>query len=443
MAIQEHLHGLLLKLLGKEGARLGLFGLRLGHRTVLPFPLKIRSWTVHKKPSTSEGLPDALALAGMLPAGHIAVSTSGSSFPATLGVELFAGKFIRYYPDRDVSGQSGGKVRAERIVPVANNFRLIDLPYPITENHGKDVRDSINEGGSWAFLESLAAAARPITVADLPPAPKPYEGTAAKTAGVRKYSSADDSAKWDAVAKETLQLLDVEAEYRLMGVEIVGRKASAAGWLTCRAVGREDKKPSAAINVGTGPCRGMYKDLASKAETKAIPLFKFARDNGGKRLSEYARQVAVTLPKSELDELAGTLLLPKSPPSESPAAPPQPAPTEPPQTPHEARGVIEAAVAQRKAAREAWEAAQGDPLTGLDFGAPDTVPRPLAESASETAVREAQKETDGLLRAELLEKRKTIPPPTLTTLKKHAQISPRNRTTCFCSCFVAPSRCSK
>src|ERR1041385_5799438 len=53
VTIQEHLHCLLLKLLGEEAQRPSLLGPCFGHRIVHPFPLKIRSWTVHKKPSTS------------------------------------------------------------------------------------------------------------------------------------------------------------------------------------------------------------------------------------------------------------------------------------------------------------------------------------------------------------------------------------------------------
>src|SRR4051812_24562609 len=54
MPVEEHLHRLLLELLRVRAAsfnRLSLLGLR--HETVLPLPCKIRSWTVHKKPSTS------------------------------------------------------------------------------------------------------------------------------------------------------------------------------------------------------------------------------------------------------------------------------------------------------------------------------------------------------------------------------------------------------
>src|SRR5712692_5215200 len=60
---------------------------------------------------------------------------------------------------------------------------------------------------------------------------------------------------------EILGQLDIAAEAVAVGVEFVAQSPSADGWLACRAVGRADRNPSAAINVGPGRMRGMYRDL--------------------------------------------------------------------------------------------------------------------------------------------------------------------------------------
>jgi hypothetical protein len=43
VAIQKHLHGFLLELLGEEATRFGFLWLRTGHLTVFHFPLKFEN----------------------------------------------------------------------------------------------------------------------------------------------------------------------------------------------------------------------------------------------------------------------------------------------------------------------------------------------------------------------------------------------------------------
>ena len=71
---------------------------------------------------------------------------------------------------------------------------------------------------------------------------------------------------------------DIEAAYREIGVEITGSRPSASGWLQCRAFGREDKSPSAAINVGDGALRGRYRDLGGDGDS--LSLFDAAEKFG-------------------------------------------------------------------------------------------------------------------------------------------------------------------
>ncbi len=73
--------------------------------------------------------------------------------------------------------------------------------------------------------------------------------------------------KWDDLQTKILAKLDIAAEYRAFGLDITGARASASGWLSCRAISRTDASPSAAINVGEGPLRGRYRDLGGNGDS--------------------------------------------------------------------------------------------------------------------------------------------------------------------------------
>ncbi len=68
-------------------------------------------------------------------------------------------------------------------------------------------------------------------------------------------ASINGEVTWRNINRSILEALDIEAEYVSWGVDVVG-SPNSRGWTTCRAVGREDKNPSAAININTGA----YKD---------------------------------------------------------------------------------------------------------------------------------------------------------------------------------------
>lgn len=85
--------------------------------------------------------------------------------------------------------------------------------------------------------------------------------------------------KWQEVNNQILRSLDIEAEYRSLGVNITGNSPSSSGWLQCRAIGREDRSPSAAINVGDDAnLRGRYKDLGGSGES--LSFWDFAARHG-------------------------------------------------------------------------------------------------------------------------------------------------------------------
>src|SRR4051794_16472458 len=71
------------------------------------------------------------------------------------------------------------------------------------------------------------------------------------------------TADYKAHKAEILSRLNIAAEYAAMGVEFTKPQANAKGWRECRAMGREDRDPSAAVNIKSGH----YKSYGEGAES--------------------------------------------------------------------------------------------------------------------------------------------------------------------------------
>ena len=84
--------------------------------------------------------------------------------------------------------------------------------------------------------------------------------------------------RWEELNRLILEATDIEATYRELGLEITGSRPNGSGWLSCRAMGRDDKSPSAAICVASGPQRGRYRDLGGNGDS--LSLFDFAAKFG-------------------------------------------------------------------------------------------------------------------------------------------------------------------
>lgn len=103
---------------------------------------------------------------------------------------------------------------------------------------------------------------------------------------------------WEAVDREILDALDLRAEFTALGVDITGREPNADGWISCRAVDRDDRTPSAAVNLE----HGRYRDLGGEGlslslwdlavHSKAQPDWKVARQH-------YAERAGVALPNGK------------------------------------------------------------------------------------------------------------------------------------------------
>lgn len=125
-----------------------------------------------------EGVTDMLSMLSMpdLPADWAVVTNSNGckQQPLKWLCELIASKRpVNVLHDADVPGQRGatgwdknGKHRegwAEGLARVAGEVRNVELPYPVAETSGKDVRDWLVEGGDYAGLRTLADQAKVVT----------------------------------------------------------------------------------------------------------------------------------------------------------------------------------------------------------------------------------------------------------------------------------------
>ena len=115
-----------------------------------------------------EGLPDALAATSVgLLDRMVAITNACGAKSINLDFSIGAGKIILVCGDADKPGQEGAIAKAAGFSRAeAQEVRLVTLPYPVVEDHGRDLRDYLGEGGS--LMELLDKSQR-ITEADLPP----------------------------------------------------------------------------------------------------------------------------------------------------------------------------------------------------------------------------------------------------------------------------------
>jgi len=93
-------------------------------------------------------------------------SNGAGEHPDTWKMQFFAGQKVVVIPDADKPGMDGGTNWAHAIAKVAESVRLVPLYTVITEKHGKDLRDWLNEGHSFADLEELVESTAPLAKPD-------------------------------------------------------------------------------------------------------------------------------------------------------------------------------------------------------------------------------------------------------------------------------------
>lgn len=105
-----------------------------------------------------EGLTDALALAALLPRGHVAVTvTNGANAICHELCWAFVNKDLYVVGDADEPGRNGALKSAFHAFHYARTVQVVTLPYQVEPSHGKDLRDFLIEGNSVDSLVSLAA----------------------------------------------------------------------------------------------------------------------------------------------------------------------------------------------------------------------------------------------------------------------------------------------
>ena len=94
-----------------------------------------------------EGLPDALSIYSLLPAGYAVVTnTHGAKSAAKkCPIDIFTGKRVIVIGDNDESGVDGAHSLAREILPYASEVKMIFPDGEVTESNGRDLRDVMNE----------------------------------------------------------------------------------------------------------------------------------------------------------------------------------------------------------------------------------------------------------------------------------------------------------
>lgn len=118
-----------------------------------------------------EGVSDCLALDSLIPdelrGKHVVITNSAGAMerPKPAIASLFAGLEVRVIHDADTPGQTGAAVWVQSLAVAGASVREVKLPYSVEEKHGKDLRDWISDGGTYAALCQMAEAT-PIAVVD-------------------------------------------------------------------------------------------------------------------------------------------------------------------------------------------------------------------------------------------------------------------------------------
>jgi hypothetical protein len=140
------------------GSQPGLVGSHAVERLKVPGLVEL-VWKV-------EGLTDLIALQGLIPEHlrerHVVVTNAnGAKETPRWPAGVLATVNCNVIHDADQPGLAGGKAWATSISNQAAEsikVRFVELPYEVSEHHGKDLRDWINDGHTYADLLSMAEA---------------------------------------------------------------------------------------------------------------------------------------------------------------------------------------------------------------------------------------------------------------------------------------------
>jgi hypothetical protein len=156
-----------------------------------------------------EGPSDMLALWSIIPpelrGKHVVITNANGAneHPSDEMVYPFAGKIVFVLHDADKPGQGiptkdeeanhvkGAKLWCQEFARKAKEVRNVQLPFPIADDHGKDLRDWINEGGTYEQLLALASEAEIVA----PPPPSDPVSRIDAIASICNYTLIDGDAE--------------------------------------------------------------------------------------------------------------------------------------------------------------------------------------------------------------------------------------------------------
>lgn len=108
-----------------------------------------------------------------------------------------------------------------------------------------------------------------------------------------------DAAAWQQANRDIIEAVDLPREYAAMGLDIQGQ-ANASGWVSCRCWGRDDRSPSAGVNLsGDHPTLGRYKEFSG--ECRSLSFWEFCALSGRfvdwkAAQQHFAKETGVELP---------------------------------------------------------------------------------------------------------------------------------------------------
>ncbi len=106
-----------------------------------------------------EGVPDAVTLHAFLPDDHVVLTNICGAKAVPPYLDPLAGKTVYIVGDADQPGQDGAERWANELTAAGAAVRIVRLPFEVTENAGKDLRDYFLGGGTFANLLALAEVA--------------------------------------------------------------------------------------------------------------------------------------------------------------------------------------------------------------------------------------------------------------------------------------------
>lgn len=116
-----------------------------------------------------EGELDAVSIHPYLPDDWCVVTNSCGAKSVPDNLEIFAGKINYVLGDADVPGQDGAIRFAVAFLGVAESVKLGALPYDVEPDHGKDVRDYLNDGHTFEELRAMLEATPTFVKPEKPP----------------------------------------------------------------------------------------------------------------------------------------------------------------------------------------------------------------------------------------------------------------------------------